>query len=169
MSGAGDPRPGGPGPWRGRVLVALGVWFLVCAVAAVFGARPSYGLVALVVAAVAGVMLLVLDTSGRSEPAVWTLPGDDPIRLPGEDPRLALLRRVVSGHLDARVVDTQLHDHLMAVADQRLLAHHGVSRVADPDRAAALMGPELAAFADAPRLRLNVHQIDVLIDRIEDL
>lgn len=161
----------GRGPWRGRVLLTLGVWLGVCAVAAVFGARPSYGLVALVVVTGAGVLLLFLDTSSQAEPAVWTLPDEDPVRPPGEDPRLALLHRVVSGHLDGRAVGEQLHHHLMAVADQRLLAHHGVSRLADPDRAAELMGPELTAFSRAthPYARLNARQIDVLIDRIEDL
>ncbi|MGZ6803935.1 MAG: hypothetical protein ACXVFU_12885 [Nocardioidaceae bacterium] len=157
--------------WRSRALVLLGLWLGTCVVVSIFGARPSYGLVALVVAAGGAVVLLFLDVSARSEPATWRLPGEDSLRPPGEDPRFALLRRVVAGHLDSHRVDGTLHTHLMAVADQRLLAHHGVHRLADPDRAAVLMGPELTAFARAtqPFPRLGVREIAVLIDRIEDL
>ena len=157
--------------WRGRVLVVLGLWLAVCAVASLFGAHPAYGLVALVLAAGAAVLLLLLDTSARNERAVWTLPDEDPVRPPGEDPRFALLRRVVGAHLDGRTVGGQLHDHLMALADQRLLAHHGISRHADPERAATVLGPELSWFAAAtdPYPRLDLAAIDVLIDRIEAL
>lgn len=157
--------------WRGRVTLAFLVWFGICGVASLFGAHPSYGLVALVVAAVAAVLLLVLDTSARIDPPVWRLPGTDAVRPPGEDPRLSLLRRAIDGHLVAREVSGQLHRHLLAVVDQRLVGHHGVSRLADPERAAALMGPDLARFALAtdPYPRLTVEQIDVLIDRIEAL
>jgi hypothetical protein len=159
------------GGWAGRVLTVLGLWLAVCAVASVFGAHPSYGLVALVLAAGAALVLLLLDTSARQEPAVWARPDEDPVRPPGEDPRYALLRRVLAAHLDGRTVGSQLHDHLMAVADQRLLAHHGVSRRADPERAAALMGPELSRFAAAtdPYPRLDLAAVDALIDRIEAL
>ena len=120
--------------WRSRALTLLGLWLGVCAVVSIFGARPSYGLVALVVAAGGAVVLLFLDASARNEPAVWRLPGEEPVTQPGEDPRFALLRRVVAGHLDAHHVDGTLHTQLVALADQRLLAHHGVHRLADPER-----------------------------------
>jgi len=157
--------------WVSRALSVLGLWFAVAVVAHVFGAHPSYGLLALVLAAGAGTVLLLLDTTARAEGAVWTLPDENPVRPPGEDPRFAMLRRVVAGHLDARTVDDQLHRHLMAVVDQRLLATHGLSWAADPTRAEQLMGPELAAFARAtdPYPRLDAARIAVLIDRIEDL
>ncbi len=157
--------------WWGRAGLAFLVWFGVCGVAALFGAHPSYGLVALVVAAAAGVLLLVLDTSARIYPATWRLPDTDPVRPPGEDPRLTLLHRAVTAHLVAHEVGGQLHDHLMTVVDQRLVGRHGVSRRADPERADALMGPALARFAAAtdPYPRLTAEQIDVLIDRIEEL
>jgi hypothetical protein len=157
--------------WVARLALTFLVWFGVCAVASLFGAHPSYGLVALVVAAVAAVLLLFLDTSGSVDTTSWRLPDTDPVRPPGEDPRLSLLRRAVDGHLVAREVSGQLHRHLMAVLDQRLVSRYGVSLRADPERATDLMGPELARFAAAtdPYPRLSVEQIDVLIDRIEAL
>ncbi len=157
--------------WRGRVVAVFLVWFGICGVAAVFGSRPAYGLVALLVATVAGAVLLFLDTSAGIDAPQWHLPDTDPVRPAGEDPRMALLHRVVGAHLDAHEVDGTLHDHLMAVADRRLVSRHGVSRLEDPDRAAVLLGPELTAFAEAthPYPRLTTDQIAVLIERIEEL
>jgi len=157
--------------WLNRALLVLGLWLAVAVVAHIFGAHPSYGLLVLVLAAGAGTLMLLLDTSARAEGPVWTLPDENPVRPPGEDPHFAMLRRVVDGHLDARAVDDQLHRHLLAVVDERLLASHGVSRVADPARAERLMGPELTAFAHAtdPYPRLDTARIAVLIDRIEAL
>ncbi len=157
--------------WRGRAVIVFLVWFGICAVAGVFGSRPAYGLVALLVAAVAGAVLLFLDSSAGIDPPQWHLPDTDPVRPAGEDPRMALLHRVVGAHLDAHEVDGALHDHLLAVADRRLVSRHGVSRLEDPDRAAVLLGPELTAFAEAthPYPRLTTDQIAVLIERIEEL
>ncbi len=157
--------------WAGRTVLALLVWLAVSGVASLFGAHPSYGLVALVVAAVAGVLVLFLDTSARAEAGSWRLPDTDPVRPPGEDPRLSLLTRAVRSHLVSREVGDDLHRHVMAVVDPRLVTRHGVSRRADPDRALRLMGPDLARFAAAtdPYPRLTPEQIDVLIDRIEEL
>jgi hypothetical protein len=157
--------------WAGRVALAALVWLAVCVVAALFGARPHYGLVALAVAAVAGALVLFLDTTARAEAPTWRLPDLDPVRPPGEDPRLGRLHRVVGSHLVSREVDDGLHRQLMAAVDHRLVAHHGVSLRADPERAAGLMGPDLARFAAAtdPYPRLTAAQIDVLIDRIEEL
>lgn len=157
--------------WRGRIALTFLVWLVVCVVTSLFGAHPSYGLVALVVVAVAAVLLLFLDASAGVDPTSWRLPDSEPVRRPGEDPRLTLLTRAVHAHLDSREVTGQLHQHLMALVDQRLVSHHGVSLRVDPERAAALMGPELARFASAtaPYPRLTTAQVDVLVDRIEEL
>lgn len=158
-------------PWLRRGAVLFAGWVVVCAGSWVFGLQPHPGLVALAVVAVGAALLLLLDTSGSAASADWRQVDEDPVRPVGEDTRLASLTRVVNGHLVARDVGPGLHRHLMRVADQRLMAHHGVSWVADPERAAALMAPGLAAFAGQtdPFPRLTTGQIDVLIDRIEDL
>ena len=157
--------------WRGRVGISFLVWFAICGVAGLFGSRPAYGLLALLVAAVAGAVLLFLDASAGVDPPRWRLPDTDPVRPAGEDPRLALLHRVIGAHLDSHEVDGTLHEHLLAVADRRLAGRHGVSRREDPQRAAVLLGPELTAFAEAthPFPRLTTDQIAVLIERIEEL
>lgn len=155
--------------WRTRIGITFGLWLVVCVVAFLLGNQPRPGLIALVVAAAAGTAWLYLDTSAESEPPRWHLVSDDPIRPRGEDSRLALFQRVIAGHLDSRDVTDQLHRYVSAVADQRLVTKHGISRLADPERAAQVMGPELAGFLERPRSRLSPSQIDQLLNRIEAL
>lgn len=156
--------------WTTRICVAFGVWLVLTAGAYLLGNRPSPGLLALLVAAGAVTLWLFLD-GASPRAADWALSGTERLRPLGEDPRLAMLNRVVAQHLDAREVSDQLHRHLTELADHRLVAHHGVSRLADPERADRLMGPTLAEYArsSAAHRRLTPAQISQLIDRIEDL
>lgn len=157
--------------WRRRIALGVAVWFLLCAGGLGLHAHPQPALLALAVAATGGVLLLALDVSGRTPPVGWVLRADEPARARGEDARLALLQRLVNSHLDARMPSTQLRGHLLELLDRRLVAHHGVSRLADPARASALMTPELAAFAAAepPYPRMTLAQIARLTDQIEEL
>lgn len=154
--------------WRSRTAFVAGVWIAGVAGASFFGLRVQPLLGLLVLLAVCATVWLFTDASARSTPTGWRTVDDDPVREPGQDPRLALLHRVVTGHLDARGLDEQLPRHLLALADQRLLAHHGVDRRTDPGHAAELMGPELTALADRPT-RLDLPRITHLVDRIESL
>jgi len=165
VTGAGSAR------WAGRAAAALLVWAALTLGAHVLGGRPQTGLLALAVAAAGTALWLLVDLSDATRAPVWDRVETEPIRSPGEDPRLAALERVVTGHFDGRVVTDTLQRHLMALADQRLLARHGVSWRVDPERAAPLLGPELLGLAQqsAPYPRMSVHQIDVLLTRIEAL
>jgi len=153
------------------VATALGLWLVLVLGAAFFGNRPDPALSALFVAAAATCVWLFLDLSLRSEASLWDRDDPEPVRPPGEDQRHAMLTRVVGGHLDARAVGDALHRHLLDLVDERLVAAHGVASRADPERAAALMGPDLAALAAQrpPYPRLTVRQIDALLTRIEAL
>ena len=157
--------------WTARIALAFALWAVVVVIAHLQGNRPDGLLVGLTVAAFATTLWLFLDAGLQSEAPRWDLHDDDPVRSPGEDPRLALLTRVVAQHLDAREVGDVLHRHLCELADQRLMAAHGVSWRVDPGRAAPLLGPELVALArqDAPYPRMTLQQIDVLLSRIEAL
>jgi hypothetical protein len=157
--------------WLLRGVLATAVWLAICALTFAQGLQPRPVLVALAVLAACSVLWLLLDLSVSVEPSDWTTPSHDPVRAPGEDRRLALLRRVLTAHLVGREVDEGLHDQLVKIADDRLLARHGVRRAVDPERAATLFGPDLARFADAtaPYPRLTPAQIGLLIDRIEAL
>jgi hypothetical protein len=157
--------------WAARIGSAFALWAALVLVARVFGSDPDPLLLALTIAAGATVVWLFLDTSAETEPPLWNRYDADPVRPPGEDPRLALLTRVVGQHLDAREVGDALQRQLVELADQRLIARHGVSWRVDPERAAPLLGPELTALARQrpPLPRLSVQQIDVLLTRIEAL
>ena len=157
--------------WRRRIAVGVTIWFLLCAGALFVRAEIRPALLAIAIAATGATLLLFLDVSTETPSVSWTLRGDAPVVPHGEDPRLALLVRLVNGHLVARDSDNRLRAHLLEITDQRLLAHHGVSRIADPDRASALMAPELAALvAQAPPYpRMTLAHIARLAEQIEEL
>ena len=157
--------------WTSRIGAAVAVWAIVVLIARVKGNQPDVPLLALTFAAFATTLWLYLDASGRSEVPLWDRADSDPVRPPGEDPRLALLTRVVAQHLDAREVGDVLQRHLLDLADHRLMTAHGVSWRVDPDRAGPLLGPELVALArqSPPYPRMSVQHIDVLLSRIEAL
>ena len=157
--------------WTARVLAAVTVWAVLVIAAQVFGNQPRVALLALTVAALATVLWLYLDAFTQDDLVVWTRSSDEPVRPPGEDPRLALLNRVVDQHLDARQSTGVLRQHLLDLADHRLVSKYGLSRRADEQRAAAVLGPELTSLAEQrePYPRMTLDQIDLLLQRIEAL
>lgn len=157
--------------WVARVLSALAVWATVVTAARALGNQPRVGLLALVVAALATVLWVFIDASTQVDPMVWDRSSDERIRPPGEDPRLALLGRVVAHHLDGRQSSGALRRHLLELADHRLMSRYGLSRRADEERAAAVLGPELTALAEQqePFPKMTLDEIDVLLRRIEAL
>jgi hypothetical protein len=157
--------------WAGRAAAAFAVWLGAGLAAWLIGAEPHPGLLALVVAVLAAALWLLLDLSGSSEPVRWPMPAEAPVRAPGEDPRLERLHRMLVQHQAAHDVGEALHRELARLADQRLLLHHGVTREAVPERAVELLGPELSrVLAQRPPYpRLTTAQVDVLLQRIEEL
>ncbi|HSE07062.1 MAG TPA: hypothetical protein VLB29_00235 [Nocardioidaceae bacterium] len=157
--------------WLQRVGFAVAAWIIVCGAALFLEMDPQPVLLAILVAAATLTLVLFLDASEVAASTRWTVEDTDPTREPGEDRRLATLTRMVSSHLVAHTVDEQLHREVLHLLDQRLVAVHGVSLQADPERAAALAGPGLAALIEQrpPYPRLTTDQIDVLVRRIEEL
>jgi hypothetical protein len=157
--------------WVPRVALAFGLWLVVAVAAWILGNEPRPGLLALMVAVGAALLWLFLDVSADAEATTWPQLVDEAARPPGEDPGLERLQRLLAQHQSAHEVGDALHRRLTELADQRLVAHHGVSLVADPQRAAGLLGPQLTALVRQrpPYPRLSPQQIDVLLQRIEDL
>jgi hypothetical protein len=157
--------------WTGRVVATVVLWLVVVTVATYYGNQPHLLLLALGFAAFAAVMWFYLDTSADADVPQWDLAVDDPVREPGEDPRLSFLHRLLVRHEDAREVDSALRDQLVQLADHRLVTRHGVAWRSDPDRAEPLLGPDLTALArqQPPYPRLSPRQIDALLERIESL
>jgi len=157
--------------WIARVAVSFAAWLVITAGVRFFGGTAQPSAVALYVAVGAALLWLFIDVSADAETSPWPQAREEPVRDPGEDPRLGQLRRVVGQNFDSREVGDTLYRRLAELADQRLVARHGITREADPETAARLLGPELMAVADAhaPYRRLTIAQIDLLLQRIEDL
>ena len=159
------------GRWPVRIALVFVLWLGIAVAAWILGNRPQPGLLALYVAVGAAVVWLFLDVSADNEPATWPGAREEAVRTPGEDPRLDQLRRVVGHHLDGRDVDDTLHRRLADLVDHQLVARYGITREADPARAAALMGPDLVSTLAArpPYPRLTPARIEHLLQQIEDL
>jgi hypothetical protein len=157
--------------WSKRIALAFGLWLAVAVAAWVLGNQPDPLLLALVIGVGAALVWLYLDVSADAEVSTWPGMVEEPVRPPGQDPRLERLHRILTQHQSAHEVGDALHRTLTELADHRLVAHHGVSLQADPERAAEILGPELASVATqrAPYPRLSTDRIDVLLTRIETL
>jgi hypothetical protein len=145
------------------------VWAGLVGLARTLGSRPDIVLVGFAVAAAAAALWLCVDAVAETASPPWALLEDEPVRPPGQDSRLSALNRMVTAHFDGRRPDDTLHQQLVGLIDQRLMARHGLRGQADPDRARVLLDPELAALADQqpPHPRMTRHQVDAILSRIE--
>ncbi len=148
------------------------LWFAVVGIAAVQGNHPDALLIGLTVAAFAATLWLYLDASARDGAPAWDRSDDDPRPAAGRGQPVGVPApgSSASTSTPARWA-SNLHRQLEELAEQRLMARHGVSWRVDPERAAPLLGPELVGLAEQrpPYPRLDVRQIDVLLRRIEAL
>jgi len=149
--------------WVAATLVAYGVtWALMASFDA--SARPWRLL--LLVAVVTAVLALVNVAMVADGPdwSVETIASGSP---PGQDTRLGMYTRVISGHLDARRLDPALRDRFADLADRRLRQQHGVG-LRDPG-AARLLGDEVTGMLTGPVRRLTRAEIETCVRRIEEL
>ena len=89
----------------------------------------------------------------------------------GLDPRFSRLASALRPPHDPQLIANQVHATLIPVVDERLRAHHGIDRAAEPDRAHAVMHPSLAAYVEQPphaRRNLMAYLSDI-VTRIEEL
>jgi hypothetical protein len=88
------------------------------------------------------------------------------------DRRLMRLRSGIAyGRADG-VALARLHENLVAIVDDQLLAAHDIDRSTDPDGAAAVMGPELNRFVTDPESTAKLadqRSLDRLLTLIERL
>ena len=139
--------------WVGRFAAAFAVWAVVTAVAYSRGNQPRPGSARAVRRGRCGHALAVPRRVSPAWPTRWTTRRARALPAAGTGPRLALLTPGRGQHLDAKEVGDGLHRHLRALADQRLVARYGVSAVADPERAAELIGPRAGRVSSPARSR----------------
>lgn len=159
--------------WRTRVLVGVCGSALIAAGAAVTG--DGLDLVAFVMIAFCAASLVWLGTDLTSVAESRTSGIDDAptagVRR-GLDLRTTRLSRRLAEIGRAGFDDTRVWSDLVDLADDRLLRHHDIDRQTDPERAASVLGPRLAAFVSAcppPRQFSRRSYLDAIVTDIEEL
>lgn len=92
---------------------------------------------------------------------------DDPTASRG-DARLRSLRINLMSLTDERV--QRLHTSLVALIDDQLAVAYGIDRLAQPERARAVLGDELAEFAASPPpTGISFRHVERIVTQIERL
>ncbi|RYP82486.1 hypothetical protein EKO23_21675 [Nocardioides guangzhouensis] len=158
--------------WRRTVLWAVALTAGTWVVLALLDFEPDPVRLPLLVVLVLAVMHLVSAATGWDEQAVrlWEVDTAEPVRPAGEDTRLSFLVRVLTQHESAREPDGRLVECLAELADRRLEQRHGVRRDREPERAGALLGPDLSrVLEEPPGRRMSLAEVDRHVQRIEEL
>lgn len=155
---------------RLRLAVLVGGWVAAVAVFGVLEMRPAVTVIAAIVVAVAASLWWVLDVSDVAARTDWRATADTSGSAAGSDARVSALRRQI---LDARIFvdDTSLSRALVSLVDDVLL-RWGIDRAQEPERAAALLGPQLGQFVADPSDRAllgDPRRLDLVVRRLEQL
>jgi hypothetical protein len=152
------------------------VWVTVTSLAAwgfttFVGLRPRPLVLAGVVLGTFAVAWVVSDVAGRVSRIDWDPPRRRVTARLGLDPRFLRMSALMRNESDRRLVSFRVHRDLVRVIDDRLVAHHGVDRTAQPDEARHVLGPMLSAYVETqPHARqLHPRYLQDLLTRIEAL
>ena len=109
----------------------------------------------------------------------WTVRRGDVAPDRGEDTRTAMYRHVIEVHLTSQEADDAIVWQIADLARHRMRQLHGVRYEESPERAAELLGPELADWVSHDRRhryvpgarhrRYTVAQLGDAVRRIEEL
>jgi len=157
----------GPSRFWSRWLLATALCVgLVIGILLLNGSTWHFWPLALLVAFAAAVLALA-NVATVSDGPDWTVGAAQTLAPPGQDSRLGMYTRAITGHLDARVPDPTLRDRLADLADGRLRQRHGL-RLHQPG-AADLLGPETFTILTGDTRRLSRDEIERCVRRIEEL
>ena len=148
-------------------VTALGAWGFATFV----GLRPRPLLLAGVVLGSFAVAWVLSDVGQRVGRVDWDPPRRRVTARLGLDPRFLRMSALMRNESDRRLVSFRVHRDLVRVIDDRLNAHHGVDRTAQPDAARHILGPMLSQYVEAePHARqLHTRYLQDLLTRIEAL
>jgi hypothetical protein len=135
--------------WIRRLAVLFVIWAALLAVSISADTDPQPIVLASAIVGVAAVVFLALEVVDGSQAASWDTWSPAVRTLRGGDPRVGMLRRVLQVVTTTRDV-AQIHPLLVGIVDERLAARHAIVRADEPERAAAIMGPELTQFVEMP-------------------
>ena len=144
------------------------VWLALSAVLWAIGARPAVPVLAGLVAVVAAGIAVVRDLGGRVVPLTWTTRPDRHRTTSSADRRVATLHTQLER--DRRFGSTDLRDTLVALVDDRLLAHRSIDRATDPAAALDALTPALAELVSGPaRPVTSLRELHRIVTDIEAL
>jgi hypothetical protein len=149
--------------WLAATAVVYGaIWLMLTAL----DTEPRPGPLLLLVALVMAVLALV-NINVTSDGPSWEVQPSQPVTEPGQDARLGMYTRVISGHLDAKTVDPALRDRLADLASALLRQRHGLG-LREP-AATDLLGREVADLLTGPPRRLSRGEVETAVRTIEGL
>jgi hypothetical protein len=157
--------------WRRRAAFVAGAWVLVFGVSAAAQTDPEPIALAAVILVASAVVWLATDLSELAERAEWRTYSLANGRRRGADARVNVLQRALVD-IATRDDAARIHPVLVELIDDRLAAHHGVDRSAEPDRAAEILGDDLVAFIETPPIPVylgNPRYLARIITHIEQL
>ncbi|MDO8391907.1 MAG: hypothetical protein Q7V57_15635 [Actinomycetota bacterium] len=151
---------------RRRACWLPAVWFVLAVSLWATDAQPAVLPLGAIVLVAGAAVFVTVDVAKGIRRIEWT-PG---VRRSGpvDDPRVVALRR----QLDASrwSGSTDLHDLLVELADDRLLAHHGIDRAAAPSAAAGVLPPSVRRLVDGRRREaISMRDLQRIVTDIEAL
>jgi len=152
--------------WLRRLLTAGAVGALVVAATRVFDLDPEpvrVVLLCLLLVALAG---LLSDGLPRTSVLWYAVPIRPPVA-EGRDQVTQAHLRLLENHQLSRRPDAAVRDRLAHLADQVLLARHGVPLRSEQGR--ALLGSEVLAVLEGPVVRLPPRRIERVLRHLEEL
>jgi hypothetical protein len=152
---------------RIRVGVAVVSWIVLVGALAIDDAQPNLVALAAIVAVVVAFVATAIDLGRAIRPVRWTRPlrVAQPVRDP--DARVQVLRQQVRAATLYRSGDVRLA--MVAIVDDRLLAHHGIDRHVDPDAADAVLTERLCRLVRDAGPRGRAPDLSAILDDIERL
>lgn len=153
---------------RRRVLVAVGVWLLLCVSLVVSNARPAVVVLGGIVAVASAAIVVMFDLADGVIRVEWARRRQVRTSRRGIDPRVSSLRNQL---FDARWLrSAELRGTLIDLVDDRLLAHRHIDRASDPDAAMEALTPLLRQLVANPRRpAVAARQLNRIITDIESL
>ena len=153
---------------RARVIGIVVLWLAVSGVLWVADARPAVIAIGGVVAAIGALVLLAIELADAVVASPW--PRRDDVGRPpvGSNRWVVTLRN--QHERDRRYGGTELHETLVELVDDRLLAHRRLDRADDPVAAVAALPPVLQRLVtDPPRPLTSARELREIVSEIEAL
>lgn len=167
--------------WLIRLGLALAIAALVNAfLSLILEADHDVVLIALLAVSVTAVGAVTFDALETSTHVTWSTPQTTAPLHAGEDARTTMHRQLIEAHLTSRHADNDVLWAIAGLANQRLRQVHGFAYQDDPERAAALLGSQLAEWCSHDRrhrydpshhrpVRYSAAQLGEALRRIETM